>query len=73
MILLSSLWGFQQVAIKLAAPGISLVMQGAIRSGIACVLVMAWARCARHCAPGSATARWLRARSPACCSPANSR
>jgi drug/metabolite transporter (DMT)-like permease len=44
MILLSSLWGFQQVAIKLAAPGISLVMQGAIRSGIACVLVMAWAR-----------------------------
>ena len=44
MLLLASLWGFQQVAIKLAAPGISLVMQGAIRSGIACVLVMAWAR-----------------------------
>ena len=44
MFLLSSLWGFQQVAIKLAAPGISLVMQGAIRSCIACVLVMVWAR-----------------------------
>jgi drug/metabolite transporter (DMT)-like permease len=44
MVLLSSLWGFQQVAIKLAAPGISLVMQGAIRSGIACVLVVIWAR-----------------------------
>jgi drug/metabolite transporter (DMT)-like permease len=43
MLLLASLWGFQQVAVKLAAPGISLVMQGAIRSGIACVLVMAWA------------------------------
>jgi drug/metabolite transporter (DMT)-like permease len=44
MLLLSSLWGFQQVAIKLAAPGMSLVMQGAIRSGIACLLVVVWAR-----------------------------
>ena len=44
MLVLSALWGFQQVAIKLAAPGMSLVMQGAIRSGIACVLVVAWAR-----------------------------
>jgi drug/metabolite transporter (DMT)-like permease len=44
MVLLTSLWGFQQVAVKLAAPGISLVMQGAIRSGIATLLVMAWAR-----------------------------
>jgi drug/metabolite transporter (DMT)-like permease len=44
MLLLASLWGFQQVAVKLAAPGISLVMQGAIRSLVACVLVMAWAR-----------------------------
>jgi drug/metabolite transporter (DMT)-like permease len=44
MLLLSSLWGFQQVAVKLAAPGMSLVMQGAIRSGIACVLVLVWAR-----------------------------
>jgi drug/metabolite transporter (DMT)-like permease len=44
MLLLTSLWGFQQVAVKLAAPGISLVMQGAIRSGIATILVLAWAR-----------------------------
>ena len=44
MLLLSSLWGFQQVAVKLAAPGMSLVMQGAIRSGIACALVLVWAR-----------------------------
>ena len=44
MLLLSSLWGFQQVAVKLAAPGMSLVMQGAIRSGIACMLVFVWAR-----------------------------
>jgi drug/metabolite transporter (DMT)-like permease len=44
MLVLTSLWGFQQVAIKLAAPGVSLVMQGAIRSGIACALVLVWAR-----------------------------
>jgi drug/metabolite transporter (DMT)-like permease len=44
MLLLSSLWGFQQVAVKLAAPGMSLVMQGAIRSAIACMLVFVWAR-----------------------------
>jgi drug/metabolite transporter (DMT)-like permease len=44
MFVLSALWGFQQVAIKFAEPGISLVMQGAIRSGIAGLLVLAWAR-----------------------------
>lgn len=44
MVVLTSLWGFQQVAVKLAAPGISLVMQGAIRSGIATLLVLVWAR-----------------------------
>lgn len=44
MIVLCALWGFQQVAIKLAAPDISLVMQGALRSAIATVLVVAWAR-----------------------------
>lgn len=43
MILLTGLWGFQQVAIKLTAPDVSLVMQAAIRSGIATVLVLAWA------------------------------
>ncbi len=44
MVLLSALWGFQQVAVKLAAPGISLVMQGALRSGLAAVLVLGWAQ-----------------------------
>ena len=29
MVVLSMLWGFQQVAVKLAAHGVSLVMQGA--------------------------------------------
>ena len=43
MVLLTGLWGFQQVAIKLTAPDISLVMQAAIRSGIATMLVLVWA------------------------------
>jgi drug/metabolite transporter (DMT)-like permease len=43
MIALSMLWGFQQVAIKLAAPGVSYLMQGALRSAIAATLVLAWA------------------------------
>lgn len=42
-LVISALWGFQQVAIKVAAPDISLVMQGAIRSAIATVLVLGWA------------------------------
>jgi len=44
MVLLTALWGFQQVAIKLAAAEVSLLMQAAIRSGVAMVLVLAWAR-----------------------------
>jgi drug/metabolite transporter (DMT)-like permease len=44
MVVLSALWGFQQVAVKLAAPGISLVMQGALRSAIAAALVLTWAQ-----------------------------
>jgi drug/metabolite transporter (DMT)-like permease len=47
MIVLSMLWGFQQVAIKLAAHGISLLMQGGLRSAIAAVLVLAWAQTRR--------------------------
>ena len=43
MVVLCALWGFQQVAIKLAVPGVSLVTQSAVRSGIAAVLVLAWA------------------------------
>ena len=43
MVVLCALWGFQQVAIKLAAPDVSLVMQAAIRSGVATLLLLAWA------------------------------
>ena len=44
MLVLTALWGFQQVAIKLAAPDVSLVMQGALRSAVATVLVLVWAK-----------------------------
>ena len=44
MLVLAALWGFQQVAVKLAAHGVSLVMQGAIRSAIAFALLLAWSR-----------------------------
>lgn len=44
MLLLTSLWGFQQVAIKLTAHDISLLTQGGIRSIVATLLVFLWAR-----------------------------
>jgi len=44
MTLLCTLWGLQQVAIKLTAPDVSLVMQAGIRSIVATVLLVAWAR-----------------------------
>ena len=44
MLALTGLWGFQQVAIKLTAPEVSLVMQAALRSVIAAALLLAWAR-----------------------------
>jgi len=44
MVLLTALWGFQQVAIKLTAPDVSLVMQAALRTILAAVLLLAWAR-----------------------------
>lgn len=44
MVLLTALWGFQQVTIKLAAADVSLVMQAAIRSIAATALLLAWAR-----------------------------
>jgi drug/metabolite transporter (DMT)-like permease len=44
MVLLSAMWGFNQVAIKLAAPGIPLVMQACLRSAIAALLLLLWAR-----------------------------
>ena len=43
MVLLTALWGVQQVVIKLTANDISLVMQAGIRSIVATVLVLGWA------------------------------
>jgi drug/metabolite transporter (DMT)-like permease len=43
MVLLTALWGAQQVVIKLTAPDISLVMQAGLRSIVATVLLLAWA------------------------------
>ncbi len=44
MLLLCMTWGFQQVAIKLALEGVSPVMQGAVRSVLATLLLVFWAR-----------------------------
>ena len=44
MVLLSGMWGLNQVAIKFAEPGISLVMQACLRSAIAAVLLFLWTR-----------------------------
>jgi len=44
MLALTALWGFQQVAIKLTAPDVSLVMQAALRTALAAALLVAWSR-----------------------------
>ena len=44
MLLLTALWGFQQVTIKVIAGDVSLVAQAAIRSIVATALVVVWAR-----------------------------
>lgn len=44
MVLLCVLWGFQQVAMKFATAEISPILQAALRSGVAAVLVFCWAR-----------------------------
>lgn len=44
MVLLTSLWGFTQVAIKLAAADVSVVMQGGLRSAISLLLLLGWTR-----------------------------
>lgn len=43
MVVLCSIWGLQQVAIKLASAGISPVWQAGLRSIGACVIVVGWA------------------------------
>lgn len=44
MVVLCALWGFQQVTIKLAAPDVSPLMQAGLRSILATVLLLLWAR-----------------------------
>ena len=44
MVLCCFIWGFTNVTIKLAAPDISPVMQGGLRSILAAALLMAWSR-----------------------------
>lgn len=44
---LTMLWGFQQVTIKVGAADVSLVMQAGIRSIVATVLLLVWARVRR--------------------------
>jgi drug/metabolite transporter (DMT)-like permease len=43
MVVLTLSWGFQQVAIKLAAPAVPFVLQGGLRSAAAALLLLAWA------------------------------
>ncbi len=44
MVALTALWGLQQVAIKLAAPVVPLLLQAALRSAVATLLLIVWAR-----------------------------
>lgn len=44
MVLLCAIWGFQQVAMKIATVEISPILQAALRSGLGAVLVFVWAR-----------------------------
>ena len=44
LLLCTMLWGLQQVAIKLALPAVSPLTQAAIRSALAAVLLLGWAK-----------------------------
>lgn len=44
MVVCSLLWGLQQVTVKVAAAGVSPVMQGGLRSLLAVVLLLGWSR-----------------------------
>jgi drug/metabolite transporter (DMT)-like permease len=44
MVLLTALWGFQQVTIKIIAGDVSLLAQASVRSMVATALLLAWAR-----------------------------
>lgn len=47
MVVLCLCWGFQQVTIKIAAAGISPIMQAGLRSIIAAALLLVWAQARR--------------------------
>ena len=47
MVVLCMCWGFQQITIKIAAAGISPIMQAGLRSIIATALLLVWARLRR--------------------------
>lgn len=47
MVVLCMCWGFQQITIKIAAAGVSPIMQAGLRSIIATVLLLAWAQLRR--------------------------
>jgi drug/metabolite transporter (DMT)-like permease len=44
MVVCSLLWGLQQVTVKVAAAGVSPVMQGGLRSLLAVLLLLVWSR-----------------------------
>ena len=44
MVVCALLWGLQQVTVKVGAAGVSVVMQGGIRSLLATLLLLSWAR-----------------------------
>jgi len=44
MVVCSLLWGLQQVTVKVAAAGVSPVMQGGLRSLLAVVLLLGWSK-----------------------------
>lgn len=58
LLLLTALWGFQQVAIKWIAADVSLVMQAAIRSVIATALLLAWMRLRKQAVFGRDGTLW---------------
>ena len=43
MVLLCAVWGFQQIAVKIAMAGISPILQSGLRSAIATLLLLVWA------------------------------
>ena len=72
MLVLCLSWGFNQVAVKLAIHDIPPLMQAAIRSVGAALIVAAWCEAARHSAHGARRHAARRACRRRCCSASNS-